>query len=82
VDIPENYSYSKKVLNNYSYSQNNADAILNTVFDLIDDPAYKPFFYKQLYRVGATQFLAAADHARKNGIDKSRYFVKLLKAAK
>lgn len=54
------------------------DLVIQEVQDLIDDANYLPFFYKRLYAVGPTRFLAIADHARKVGFKKGRKFVALL----
>jgi hypothetical protein len=56
-----------------------ADRVMETVSDLIDDPAYKPFFFRKLYAIGPTDFIAFADQARKENFKCSRRFVNLLK---
>lgn len=82
-----NYSsIVNKNLNNYSsieetkhsLTKNQADRIIETVADLIDDPKYKPFFFKRLYVIGPTNFLTIYDQAKK-GKFPSRLFVSLLK---
>lgn len=40
-----------------------ADSVMSSVSDLVN-PAYKPKYYKALYRLGPDRFLALADRAR------------------
>ena len=87
-----NYSnYSKNKLNNYSnYStivsnkvrltKIEADRIISSVADLVDDPSYEPFFFKMLYKIGPSNFLDAATKARQ-GYTPGRCFVYWLKQA-
>ncbi len=51
--------YSKKV------SNSQADIIIEQVSDLIDDPKFKPFFFRTLTIVGPDAFYESADWARK-----------------
>lgn len=44
---------------------NQADKIIDSVDDLIDDKKYKPFFFKKLYKLGPTIFLQIAESSRK-----------------
>lgn len=56
-----------------------ANNIISHVADLIDDKAYEPFFFKQLYRLAPTEFLRRADQARKADVlEHGRLFSKLL----
>lgn len=57
-----------------------ADKVVENVRDLIDDPNYRPFFYKHLYRLGPAKFVALAERARK-GKSPGRLFVTLLRTA-
>lgn len=59
-----------------------ADLVMASCMDLVDDPKYLPFFYKRLYAIGPDQFLALADEARKRGFKKGRMFVNSIKEAK
>jgi hypothetical protein len=67
-----NYSnYSKNKLNNYStivskvnLTRTEADRVMDSVADLIDNPSYRPFFFKRLYTIGPSKFLDAANKAR------------------
>lgn len=57
-----------------------ADEIIDRVSDLIDDPQYKPFFFKKLHQLGEERFLQIADAARDEGVEhKGRKFASLLK---
>lgn len=58
-----------------------ANDILRQVEDLIDDPKYKPFFFKALYRIGVEEFLLAAAEARQAEYS-GRKFASLLKYGK
>jgi hypothetical protein len=58
-----------------------ADAAMQSVQDLIDDPQYKPFFFKSLYRIGVEAFFMAAAEARKAD-HPGRKFASLLKYGK
>lgn len=86
-------NYSSNNLNNYSnYSKKNnkesqkitkaqADEIIKQAVDLIDNPKFKPYFFKTLYLIGATDFYEAMDYARKSENPDCRpcIFVKRLK---
>ena len=76
----KNYSYKGNDSENYSYSSH-TDNIIGSVSDLIDDPKYKPFFYKHLYRIGPVRFIEIAEEARKIGVYKGKCFTKLIKKA-
>lgn len=70
-----NIDYSS--MNNNDWKEQ-GDRVMSMVTDLIDDPAYKPFFFKRLYTIGPTRFLDCAEIARKCGFKPGRKFVKLL----
>lgn len=73
----------KAIVNTIAYSKIKpfeADRILESVSDLIDDKKYKPFFYKRLYILGPTKFLELADRARKGSKSKSGLFCKLMRS--
>jgi hypothetical protein len=55
-----------------------ADLLIERVRDLIDDPDYDHFFYKQLYRLGPAKFLDLADQARRKQ-KPGKWFSKTLK---
>lgn len=56
-----------------------ADGVIDSVGDLINDNNYRPFFYKHLYRLGPVRFLETADRARGSSVDdRGRLFTKLL----
>lgn len=55
-----------------------ADKAMQEVEDLIDDPTFKPFFFKALYRIGVDKFFKAATEARKAD-QPGRKFASLLK---
>ena len=55
-----------------------ADNIIKSTMDLIDDESYKPFFYKKLYALGKGKYLSIADHCRKNGKVPAKLFVYML----
>ena len=42
-----------------------ADTVIHSVADLIDDPKYKPWFYKKLYTLGRDRFIGIADDVRR-----------------
>ena len=57
-----------------------ADRIIQSVTDLINDSKFNPFFYKKLYKLGPTEFVYRAKRAREaKVIDNGRLFVCLLK---
>lgn len=56
-----------------------ADNIIKSTEDLIDDESYKPFFYKRLYAIGKSKYLEIADHCRKHGKVPAKLFVYMLK---
>jgi len=79
----ENYSSIDSIENNNVKTDiptHLADAIINSMPDLVEDK-YRPFFFKKLYQLGTLRFTALAEHARKYGKQKSGQllFVKLLK---
>ena len=83
----KNYStIEKKEFNNYStidlklnkMPKKEADILMASVNHLIDDPSYKPFFFKVLYKIGRSRFIELALMAEK-GKHPSRLFVYLLK---
>lgn len=74
----------KAIVNTIGYSRINpveADKVIASVDDLIDDCRFKPFFYKKLYKLGPTQFLEYADRARKGTKSKPGLFCKILRAS-
>lgn len=56
-----------------------ANKVIESVSDLIDDPKYLPFFFKRYYAIGKERFLESAYKARKYGRNPSTLFVHLLK---
>lgn len=72
--------YSNNINNNYrTIDTIEADKIVESTMDLIDDMSYKPFFYKRLYSVGKSRYLQTADHCRKYAKTPSKLFVYMLK---
>lgn len=62
-------------------SNEQADSIIKSAEDLINDPNFRPYFFKTLYLIGPGRFIEAMDIARK-AIDancKPCIFVKRLK---
>ena len=78
-EAPYSSNYRKNNSNRNIDYKEIGDNIIEMVSDLIDDPKYKPFFYKRLYAIGPDEFLGAAEKARKIGFRRGRMFVKLLK---
>ncbi len=76
-----NYSSIEKKLNtNYrTIDTIEADNIIKSTMDLIDDESYKPFFYKRLYSLGKSKYLSTAEHCRKYGKKPAKLFVYMLK---
>jgi hypothetical protein len=61
-------------------TKDQAEATIASVTDLIDDPAFKPYFFKRLYSMGVERFLEAADAARREGIEhRGRKFASILR---
>lgn len=82
-EIILNTNYSSIVSNNKNnYSSIDtieADNIIESTKDLIDDQSYKPFFYKRLYSLGKSKYLSTAEHCRKYGKAPAKLFVYMLK---
>lgn len=82
-EIIQNTNYSsieKKLNTNYSSIDTiEADNIIKSTMDLIDDESYKPFFYKRLYSLGKSKYLSTAEHCRKYGKAPAKLFVYMLK---
>lgn len=87
----QDYSYSNREINKVNsiaivkknrndIKKGEAEAIIASLNDLIQDPKYKPYFFSRLYLLGKPRFLELAHRARKYGTDKPRYFVHLLNA--
>lgn len=73
-----------KVLNDYRPPQKptkeEAEKVIESVSDLIDDRKFEPFFFKHLYLRGSERFLELADEAREEPEGrKGRKFTTLLK---
>ncbi len=82
--MDKHYRYSNKqdIRPDYSYTgTRNAETIMGSVADLIDDPKYRPWFFSCLYKLGPQRFLDIAEAARKTGLEKGRFFTKLLRDA-
>lgn len=66
-----------------SLTKDQAEEVMAGVSDLIDDPKYRPYFFKRLYQIGVDNFLEAAALARKDGVThKGRKFASLLRYRK
>lgn len=82
-EILQKHNYSSiednKVINYSSIETIEADNIIKSTEDLIDDESYKPFFYKRLYAIGKSKYLEIADHCRKHGKVPAKLFVYMLK---
>lgn len=55
-----------------------ADNVMASCLDLIDDDRYRPFFFKKLYTIGPARFVEQAEKARKYGKQPGKTFVDLL----
>lgn len=72
--------YSSNIITNYrTIDTIEADNIIKSTIDLIDDESYKPFFYKRLYSVGKSKYLSTAEHCRKYAKTPAKLFVYMLK---
>ena len=83
-EILNTIDYSPKAkVNTIDYRDNKlsikeADQVIKEVTHLIDNPQYKPYFYKKLYLCGKDKFLMIAKRAEE-GNNPPRLFVSLLK---
>lgn len=84
----QDYSYRDKTKTNKTsiaivkdnLTAREADQIIDSVSDLIDDERFKPFFYKKLYTNGRQWFIEQAYRARKPYINQpSKFFVHLMR---
>lgn len=81
----KDYSYRREetktaiAIDKVPLSAPEADAVIKSCVDLIDDKRYEPFFYKKLYKLGKSRFLEMAERARKYGNSNGKFFVHLLK---
>lgn len=64
-----------------SLKREEAEAIIAGVEHLIDDPKFKPFFFRKLYELGPTRFMEIADQSRHADYP-SRKFARTLKTTK